>query len=598
METVIKLSDGSSVRARRYIPIGKNDFVRFDNNGELEVFVKNDQTFIPSTPWRLEKEFKIAGRNIDITFKEIETNEELEKYEGLKRFHYRGGGGAGRVVPLIARSDLWDLPEVLGFIEITSSMIANTARRDFFNAPYQEPGGLAWTTWNRGASIKYSNIIARISRVVVHPEIRGLGLSKLFLAAALNYTALRWHYGGYRARFLEITAEMLRYYPFVSGEDFVFAGNTEGNEHRLDKDMKYLVRKALSPEGIMPQGGGGVMTMQRGYAEKVLQFMKKSGTPLAAILDNLRHDPGVLDQVTWEALYRVSRRPKPTYVAGLNAVARTYVRNRAALQAKPGVRTKLPESPRVWRISKLRAEAYADISQSSNARALQDTFGFVGKRLSTKVSSDFSIDLRSGEITLICGASGSGKSLFLSAIYSICRDSGASDDLRSASTTEGLELLYSGQVDGSPLIQNLAEIDRKRTAISYLGKTSLKEFLDVNASAGLAEPQLFVRPIASLSVGQAYRLQLALSFLTVPNILIVDNFCETLDRYNVLAVCRGLQRLAKRYNVAVVVASAAYERLLAVLSPNQVVLLRRGDEPKLLDQSSNDEITRLSQGLY
>ena len=327
---ILHLSDGHTIAARRFIPIGRRDHVRVKDDG-LCVFARNDGTWIDvGSAWKKENVWRIAGTRCSITFKELESDMEFRLFYQLRQFHYRGGGGAGRIVPLIAVTNTWDLPHVLGFVELSSSMIANTARKRFFDYPYHEASGHGWSRWDRATMKKYSNMVARISRFVIHPEIRGLGLAHRFLDAAIDYARSRWHYGGYRPRFLEITADMLRFYKFV-GRDFVYLGDTEGNEHRLSKDMTYLVKKALSERGAqaMPQGGGGIMTMQRGYASQLLKYMQARKGRLSDIVESLQYDPEHLDQETWEALYRLNRRPKPCYAAGLTAEAKQYLARRA-----------------------------------------------------------------------------------------------------------------------------------------------------------------------------------------------------------------------------------------------------------------------------
>ena len=322
-----KTSDGRSFRARRYLPLGKGDCI-FLGDDELRVLVKRDNCWIDIfDPWENKTDLEIFGKIIPIRFKEIETEEEIEHFSLLQDLHYRGGGGAGRAVPIIAKSSVWDLPSVLGFIEISSSMIANSARKRFFDFPYKEDSEFLWREWDRVAARKYSNIICRISRFVIHPELRGIGLAKSFTKAALLYARDRWHFGGFRPRFLEITADMLRYYRFLSRQ-FVFIGETEGNAHRVQKDMKYLVRRALAVKG-MPQGGGGIMTLQRSYAKSLLKYSESISTALPDIINSLKFDPSRLDQETWEALHRLNRRPKPVYVAGISQKPREYLSVRA-----------------------------------------------------------------------------------------------------------------------------------------------------------------------------------------------------------------------------------------------------------------------------
>ena len=515
-----------------------------------------------------------------ITFKEIETTSELRLFQDLRKFHYRGGGGAGRVVPIIASSETWDLPELLGFIEISSSMIANTARKQFFDYPYRETSGKGWQRWDRAAAKTYSNMIARISRFVIHPEIRGLGLARHFLKAAITYAEERWHYGGFKPRFLEITADMLRYYKFV-GAEFIYQGQTEGNEHRLSKDMAYLVKKGLSPKGIraMPQGGGGIMTMQRSYASRVMKYMETHNRSFPDVVNSLSYEPEHLDQETWEALYRLNRRPKPCYTAGLTDDARAYLlkRSRMLSSIRQVEQSQIDHNILAFSFTDVSVIAHSKLAQSNDSRRLQDTFGFVGSALDSEIIQPTSFVLPAGDVTLVCGASGSGKSLLGAAIRTLCGQ-GSPPNLE-AGMDGDIQILITGSVTPRPRYGELEPLEHDRTALEQVKNLNLESFIETTAKCGLAEPQLFVRPVSSLSSGQKYRLQVAFAFLKRPNILHIDNFCETLDRLTVVAVCKGLKSLASSYNVAVMVSTAAYERLIRLLRPNHIILLRRGNSP-------------------
>lgn len=572
---VLSLSDGRTLEGRRYFPAGKDDYLRIVDD-DVAVHVHLDDSWLPiGSSWSWRRSIDLGPHRIDLTFKEIDTDDELARFEALRRFHYRGGGGAGRTVPIIATSKIWDLPTVLGFVEVSSSMIANRARRVFLDAPYSETSGLHWQQWNAEASKKYSNAICRISRFVIHPELRGLGLAKGFMEAARRYAAERWHYGGFRPRFLEITADMLKYYPFVD-QQFVFMGDTEGNQHRLSKDMTYLVRKAMGGGDGMPEGGGGIMTLQRGYASQLMRYLATNSRPLEDVVNSLRHEPALLDQGTWEALHRLNRRPKATYVAGLTADARAYVERRRVLQA--GGRSTTPKKQKeakMWVIRDLSLSAHTAISQSSEARHLQDAFGFVGASLTSEILAGLTFELRGGEITLVCGASGSGKSLLVSACAGLLKGAPRENDQLPAGTRIDLE----GTISSPAKVIELSAVQGDLTPLELKGQASLEDFLSITAKCGLAEPQLFVRPVHSLSSGQRYRLSVALAFLARPEVVIIDNFCEPLDRFTALAVLRGIKHLASETRTAVLAATAAYDRLQALPEIDQVVLLRRGDDP-------------------
>lgn len=583
--TRLKLSDGTMFESRRYFPVGKGDQL-YTHQGETYVFAKEDNSWIPiGSTWTFDMKISVGGVSIPVSFKEIDNESELFHYQKLREFHYRGGGGAGRNVPIIATSKLWDLPNVLGFVEVSSSMIANSARKKFFDSPYKNKEGVRWLTWDREATRKYSNSICRISRFVIHPEIRGLGLAKHFVEAAIKFSSIRWHTAGRRPEFIEITADMLRFYPFVDGSPFKLMGETEGNAHRLSKDMNYLVQKALSPAGnrAMPQGGGGIMSLQRGCARKIVEYMEMSDVSLAEIIDSLKFDPAKLSQKAWEALYKISRRPKPTYVCGLTDEANSYVINRYNKLFQTEFREVSTKGVKdiCWRLRGLNISVSAEIDQTKEGRLLQDTFGFVGQRIDQNLIRDFDLEVESGKVTLVCGASGAGKSLFLDALHMLWGQPSRKKGRKRRSRTQN-PIKVSGETDHNANISSMsANLNESSTALDLKGTAGIADFIEIAASCGLAEPQLFVRPIVSLSSGQRYRLMVALAFLEKPEIVIIDNFCEPLDRYTTIAVCRGVQRLARNLGIAVIVASASYERLAKTLDANQTILLRRGHQPKV-----------------
>jgi energy-coupling factor transport system ATP-binding protein len=578
--STLRLADGEEIVTRRYTPAGIGDFLR-ERGEALEVLARNDQAWTPlSPPWRRTSTVRLGGLDIRLTFKEIETEEELVLFEALRRFHYRGGGGAGRTVPIIARGDRWDLPRVLGFLELSSNMIASTARKRFFDGAFFESGAVQWASWNSMSARQYSNIICRISRFVIHPELRGSGLAAEFLAAAKDYASLRWHYGGWRPRFIEITADMLRYYKFVDTE-FAFMGETEGNEHRLARDMTYLVRKALTEGESMPQGGGGIMTLQRGYASRLIEFTGRDSRGVTDLMKQLSRNPASLDQNAWEALYRLNRRPKPSYICGLTQKAKDYVEIQN-IRLNPPRQLAPSRRSRGWSISRLSVSAVSTMEQTSEGRVMQEAFGFVGASIASDLFSDLSFTLQSGTVTLVCGGSGSGKTLLLEA----CRDL----LVRVASGTERTDVTSLGEASGSARVRVLPHLPDEVSALALKGSATLERFIEVTSKCGLAEPQLLVRPIRTLSSGQRYRLAVAMAFLDGCDVLLIDNFCEPLDRYTACSVAKGIRRLARTEGVSILAATSTYDRSYILDEVDQAILLRRGDKASVIKRGQGHGI--------
>src|SRR5690606_32972086 len=152
------------------------------------------------------------------------------------------------------------------------------------------------------------------------------------------------------------------------------------------------------------------------------------------------------------------------------------------------------------------------------------------------------------EVTLLCGASGSGKSMLVKAISALFANRSPSTSL-AVEATDQCVVEVRGAVGQVARVVALEELPRAAIPLELKGRASLEDFLQVAARCGLAEPQLFVRPIGSLSSGQRYRLKVALGFLKDPEILMIDNFCENLDIYTTVAVVKGITQLANELNV-------------------------------------------------
>ena len=555
----------------RFAPVGRTNTVAF--RGTRAWIDLGEKGSVPLTPgWRWRTSLDI-GEPLNVEVKEIDSVNDLEGYRRLTQLHYRGGGVAGRKAPLVAVTDHWEVPRVVGFVEIASTFIVNAARAQLLNGHFVDhERNLAWPRWNADVAKRCSSAIARISRCVVYPELRGLGLATLLVTAAKEFALNRWHLGGMRPSFLEITAEMLRYWPFVRGCGFHYAGETEGNKHRAARDMKYLVSRRLRAKKL-PEGGGGIMWAQRSYAATIVRAIQDQKTSIDEIIRLLQVAPEKLTDDQWLHLHSVYRKPKPTYIAGLTDAATRYLevqaRHRKALaraSEKPRASTKSNQSTPI-RLVGLTITATASPLRSAQARRVQEAFGIVAKKFVQIVVDDLDIPVNPGEVTLIGGPSGSGKSLLL---RSICQLAGA--DRRKGRLPAGVNLR--GTLEGRRIRVSLPKpTDPQKSPIQLVYCDDLDRSLSVLARAGLAEAQLFVRPSRTLSLGQRYRLSLALALAERPQLLLIDEFCEPLDRFTASAVCKRLRAWSKSQGCSLIVATADPRRVLHLLRPDRVLLL-------------------------
>lgn len=576
--TQLRLDSGQVVQVRPFAAIGEGDVLICSEDGsEISLLLDEGRTAIDLTkPWSVNYFVDLGRERIKVTIKEVETEAELEALTSLKQFHYRGEKYAGRVVPLIAVVSHHLLPDVVGFIEITSAMLVNTARKAVLDRPFADSEkGIVWQRWDMSTAKLHTRRLARISRCVVYPELRGLGIASRLARAAALYTKDRWQFGGAKSIFLEITADMLRYSPFVANAGFVYVGETQGNEQRMLRDMRYLLKRTITSgsQDDFPQGGGGIMSLQRSYATMLLGVMKSRKLGLEQLLNVLRRSPESLDDDEWIALHRVFRRPKPTYMYGLTTAAKEHLRAVAPTRRKPSLQSttllKDTSSMQSEVISVLGLTISTSISPSSSPRSrkVAEAFGVVAKRLDATLVDKLDLSVKAGEVVLLTGPSGTGKSLLLRALRSAL--SGI-DDLPSGVSMQFERCERVGRVAW------VGSVDGDKAPVDLLDGVNLEQALSLLGVAGLAESSLFVRPASTLSDGQRYRLSIACALASSPQVLFVDAFCEPLDDLSAAAVCKGLRDITQRSGISAIVATAAPDRLLPALKPDTVVQLLPG----------------------
>lgn len=573
----LDMESGESIMTRRFVPVSPGATL---TRTQSTLLVRlNDGTDLQVSPaWKESMSFQVGDVEIPIEIKEIETEIELDGFFRLTRYHYRGAKGAGRTVPLVVTTSRDDLPHVLGFIELATSFLVNSPRKMILDTAFADAErGVGWLRWDGATSKKWINCIARISRCVVFPEFRGLGLSSLLVESAVKYARDRWHMSGIRPVFLEITADMLRYWPFVQKAGFVYVGDTEGNGHRAARDMRYLIRKAAATSGRgqdgMPRGGGGILSLQRSRAEHLRAVVQSTGLSLENVIDHLRTSPDKLSDDEWVLLHTAYRRPKPTYLLGLTNAAQSFLLKRAALATSKldnGISkrdsARISEGERLLDVGGLTISVQAKPVSSRRSRRVQEAFGIVSKEIDLPVIENLDLAVHRGEIILVTGPSGSGKSLLLEAIQALARNS--------TSLGNSPDVIVDGLVKGDfPSVGGPRACHPDIAPVDALETLPLEGTLELMAVAGLAEPQVLIRPAKTLSLGQRYRLSLALGMSDETDVFLVDEFCEALDQFSAVAVAKHLRREVSLRAIGAVVATSRPAPLMSSLQPDRIVVL-------------------------
>lgn len=159
-------------------------------------------------------------------------------------------------------------------------------------------------------------------------------------------------------------------------------------------------------------------------------------------------------------------------------------------------------------------------------------------------------ELKPGQLGLLTGPSGSGKSLTLDGVRTRIGDR---------------------VIDAHGVLGGL--LDESRAVVEVLG-VSLENTLGALSLAGLAEPMLWIRPPATLSDGERARLAIAASLMLAAqrpgSWVVIDECCALLDAVTAKSVARTLGRWARRSGTARVLCASSREELAGWLSPDHV----------------------------
>jgi GNAT superfamily N-acetyltransferase len=415
-QKLVRLSDGQVLTVSVSSCVGDNDKV-VEHNGKFLVPCVNGMAQLLPLYLRSDT-LRCGGIVVPLKIKEIETQQEFASYQQLSEFHYRGHRLHGRTSALIATTDFPLLPSVLGYIQLATPFFMNKCRADLVNAPF-EHGEVAWNEWDKRTSSRYINTFVRIARTVVHPEFRGLGLGQLLVKHATHFAREHWHVAGFKPLFLEIVADMLKFVPFPERAGMHYIGVTEGNLHRVGRDMAYLIgqkRKVHAGE-VAREDSVGVVDLQVAYMNNALALMKKlrlRKEDLNTKLEKLMESMTLED---YEQLQTILRLPKPSFMSGLSDKASKFIVDRLekVRPLPPKVLELSPLQPIASSITmaKLSVHYTSLVARSRKTQTVQKAFGVTPGSIKATVIKSLDLTIKPKEIVFIAGASGSGKTTLI-----------------------------------------------------------------------------------------------------------------------------------------------------------------------------------------
>jgi ABC-type ATPase with predicted acetyltransferase domain len=442
----------------------------------------------------------------------------------------------------------------------------NKCRAEIVSAPFSV-GPISWTKWDKQASSRFINTFVRIARTVVHPEFRGLGLGQLLVRHAKDFARNHWHIANLKPLFLEIVADMLKYVPFSEKAGMHFIGLTEGNLHRVAKDMAYLIgqkKKVLAGE-VAREDSVGVVDLQVAYMNKALGLMQKlklGKNEFSTKLQSLMQSMTLED---YEQLQSIIRLPKPTFLSGVSPESEKFLADRLAkirpMPPEPLELTPIRTLAHSITCTQLSVHYTSFVARTRKTQTVQKAFGVTPGAIKATVIRNLDLTIKPKEIVLIAGASGSGKTTLIDLLM----DRGQP---RANMVLEGTCFL--GQEANLGVLQ---PVRSKLPIIQLVGGNETNRALHVLNIAGLTEAFLYFKKFDELSAGQKYRFMLARLIDSGANVWLADEFCSALDEVTASIVAHNLQRHARRVGATVIVAAPHFETFIRSLKPDKVLKL-------------------------
>lgn len=516
----------------------------------------------------------LGGLKLPVLIKEITDSEEHSAYAHLTDLHYRGQTVHGRTAKLIVRTFDPAYPLVIGFIELATPFFMNKPRSRILDAHFSQDH-IGWKKWDIHTLRKNIHRIVRISRTVVSPEFRGFGIGGILVEHAAEFARNRWQVAGQMPCFMEISADMLKFVPFVRQAGMRYIGETEGNLSRVEKDMRYLIERFGDGNTDTKEFEqiSGILDQQIARMKKSLLLMQENNITAKQFSTRLRRLSVHSVLRDFDLFRGIVSLPKPTYIMGLTECSQKFLDNRlnSVGATEPSYAAPIQSTPLGGpiRITDLTITYTSKVRRTVATHAIQQAFDISPTNIRTTAIQGLTCEISPRSVVLVEGPSGSGKTTLLESLS----NQGSSNNVNA----EGSIRLPKGFRPSS-----FQPIRSRKSLVELFADTDIKDALYFLGHAGLSEPFLYLKRFDELSKGQQYRVLLAQMLASTSNAWLADEFCSNLDEITANLVADNVQRIARKFGLTLIVATSNPQPFIRSLRPDMVIRLSSASQTSVL----------------
>ncbi|HDD69111.1 MAG TPA: GNAT family N-acetyltransferase [Candidatus Korarchaeota archaeon] len=206
-------------------------------------------------------------------------------------------------------------------------------------------------------------------------------------------------------------------------------------------------------------------------------------------------------------------------------------------------------------------------------KELLEAFGVRSRVIQRQVLRNVDVEILPGEIVVIIGASGAGKTTFLRLILGACAGASGIQYRPTMGRVKAPENAKIGALIPGEMEPEFGDESILEHIYHKMG--NLRAAVEVLNRCGLSDAVLYRARYSELSTGQKERARLASLLAEKPNLLLIDEFAAHLDALTAMRIARRLSSLIRESGMTAVIVTHRKE-IINALAPDKILFVGYG----------------------